>query len=72
MELKVGTRIFWKSAVGNCRGIIRKIVLSPAASGSIVPWITIDRFITKDESVFSTISLCGTDEYLKIMKVTVG
>lgn len=72
MELDVGTRITWQSAAGFCRGIIKKIVLKPAASGEITPWLIIDRFLTKDDSITAGIMLCGSHSNLKIMKVKLG
>ena len=72
MELEVGTRVTWRSAAGNCRGVITKIMLKPAASGKIAPWILVDRFITKDDSVKSSVMLCGSDSNLKMMQVEIG
>lgn len=72
MELEVGTCITWRSAAGNCRGVITKIMLKPAADGQITPWVLVDRFITKDNSVTAGIMLCGSDSNLKMMQVEIG
>lgn len=69
MELEVGTRITWRSSAGDCRGVITKIMLKPAANNKITPWMIVDRFITKDDSVTASIMLCGNDDYLKMMNV---
>ena len=69
MELEVGSRITWRSSAGDCRGVITKIMLRPAANGKITPWMMVDRFITKDYSVAAGIMLCANDTYLKMMNV---
>lgn len=62
MEFYVGNKVRWSSAAGVLTGSIVNISLSPASSGKLTPWVNVK--ITDGR----TVRLCGTDEYLKMMK----
>ncbi|CAB4129235.1 hypothetical protein UFOVP112_333 [uncultured Caudovirales phage] len=64
MKLEIGTKIRWVSAAGKLSGEIVNIVLSLNAAGKVVPWIDI-----RPTARVQLVRLCGTDEYLKQMKV---
>ena len=64
MNLNVADTITWVSAAGNLLGTIKKIFLAPAGDGVMTPWIIIE-IMGKS----NTIMMCGSDSYLKMMKV---
>lgn len=64
MKLEIGTKIKWVSAAGKLTGEIVNIVLSLNAAGKVVPWIDI-----RPMNRVQIVRLCGTDDYLKQMKV---
>ena len=64
MKLEIGTRITWVSAAGKLHGEITNVVLSLNAAGKVVPWIDI-----RPKNRVQLVRLCGTDSYLKQMKV---
>ncbi len=66
MRIEIGTFVTWSSAAGQLLGEVTKIRLDLNAANTIVPWITIKRFDTD-----TTVTLCGTSEYLEMMKVKV-
>jgi len=63
MKLEIGTKITWVSAAGKLHGTITNIVLGPSAAGTVTPWIDIA------SPGRSSTRLCGSDSYLKQMKV---
>jgi hypothetical protein len=65
MKLDIGTKIKWVSRAGKLDGEIVNIVLSLNAAGKVVPWIDI-----RPTNRAQIVRLCGTDEYLKQMKVS--
>jgi hypothetical protein len=65
MKLEIGNKIRWVSAAGDLDGEIVNIVLSLNAAGKVVPWIDI-----RPTGRAQIVRLCGTDDYLKQMKVT--
>jgi hypothetical protein len=69
MNIEIGTKIGFSSAAGYKEGVIKAISISPSASGQLVPWIDVEVAITKDKRVTNTVRLCGSDDYLKMMKV---
>ena len=63
MELKVGDKITWQSAAGSLTGTIFNVSISKSAANLMTAWI--------DISLGSySIRLCGTDSYIKMMKIT--
>ena len=64
MKLDIGTKVKWVSAAGKMKGEIVNIVLSLNAAGKVVPWIDI-----RPTNRVQIVRLCGTDDYLKQMKV---
>ena len=64
MKLDIGTKVKWVSAAGKMNGEIVNIVLSLNAAGRVVPWIDI-----RPTNRVQIVRLCGTDDYLKQMKV---
>lgn len=64
MKLDIGTKVKWVSAAGKMNGEIVNIVLSLNAAGKVVPWIDI-----RPTNRVQIVRLCGTDDYLKQMKV---
>ena len=64
MKLDIGTKITWVSRAGKLDGEIVNIVLSLNAAGKVVPWIDI-----RPTNRVQIVRLCGTDDYLKQMKV---
>jgi|APGre2960657404_1045060.scaffolds.fasta_scaffold184437_3 hypothetical protein len=74
MKLTTGTIIHWHSAGGHLIGTIKSIHLSPSAAKTIAPWLIIDRISNLDtnERNNGTVMLCGTDQYLSMMKVEVA
>ena len=67
MKLEIGSKISWKCAFGDLKGVVSAIVLDLNAANQTVPWIVIGLEGTK-----SKIRLCGTDSNLKMMKVQVA
>jgi len=65
MKLEIGNKVKWVSAAGKLDGEIVNIVLSLNAAGKVVPWIDIC-----PTGRVQLVRLCGTDDYLKQMKVS--
>jgi len=68
MELVVNDSITWESAAGKLTGTIKSIRLAPSAARTITPWIVIAVPADKNR-LATTIQLCGSDSYLKTMRV---
>lgn len=68
MELLVNDAITWESAAGKLAGTIKSIRLAPSAAKTITPWIVIAVPAGKDR-LATTVQLCGSDSYLKTMRV---
>lgn len=66
MRINTGSMVTWSSAQGQLAGEVTNIRLDLNAANEIVPWIVIKRWDTG-----SLISLCGTDSYIKSMKLKV-
>ena len=66
MRINTGSMVTWSSAQGQLAGEVTNIRLDLNAANEIVPWIVIKRWDTR-----SLISLCGTDSYIKSMKLKV-
>ena len=64
MKLEIGNKIKWVSAAGKMNGKIVNIVLNLNAAGKVIPWIDI-----RPTGCVRIVRLCGTDDYLKQMKV---
>ena len=80
MQLATGTKIRWESAAGVLRGTITNVVLAPASSGKIMPWIDIAYTVSKAEArIFKDLSysqdrttrLCASAESLKMLGVAI-
>jgi PAS domain-containing protein len=66
MRIDIGSVVTWNSAAGQLLGVVSKIRLDLNAADTIVPWITIERWDTGTK-----VTLCGTDQYIKMMKLEV-
>ena len=66
MNLEIGTKIRWESAIGVMRGTIKNIVLAPTADGKVSPWIDVEYLLARHGT---TVRLCATDSNLKMMRV---
>lgn len=66
MRIDIGSVVTWNSAAGQLLGWVSKIRLDMNAADTIVPWITIERWDTGTK-----VTLCGTDQYIKLMKLEV-
>ena len=66
MRIDIGSVVTWNSAAGQLLGVVSKIRLDLNAANTIVPWITIERWDTGTK-----VTLCGTDQYIKMMKLEV-
>ena len=66
MRIEIGTFVTWSSAAGQLLGEVTKIRLDLNAAKTIVPWVTI-RHLDTD----TLITLCGTSEFLEMMKLKV-
>lgn len=72
MNLEIGTKIRWEASNGVIRGIIKNIVLAPAANNKVTPWIDVEYVLLNDVTGTkhtSTVRLCATDSNLKMMQV---
>ena len=65
MKLEIGTKITWVSGAGRLNGTITNITLSPSAAGNITPWITVNY------GPRTGVTMCASDNYLKMMKVEI-
>lgn len=73
MNLEIGSKIRWESAAGVKRGIIKNIVLRPAANHEITPWIDVELNhgpVAKHHVPNYMVRICASDDYLKMMSVT--
>jgi hypothetical protein len=71
MNLSIGNKVRWESAVGFRVGTIKNIVLSPAANETITPWIDIEYLVQVSDSYhLRSVRLCASDSYLKGMRVS--
>ena len=66
--LKIGDRVRWESWAGTIRGEVKSIRLGLNAAGEMIPWIMIEYHRSMDTS---TVELCGSQEYLAMMKFRV-
>ena len=66
MRIEIGTVVTWSSLAGQLIGEVTKIRLDLNAANTIVPWVTIERWDTE-----TLVTLCGTSEYLEMMKLKV-
>lgn len=66
MRIDIGSVVTWNSAAGQLLGVVSKIRLDLNAADAVVPWITIERWDTGTK-----VTLCGTDQYIKMMKLKV-
>ena len=66
MRIEIGSIVTWSAAAGQLLGTVTKIRLDMNAADTIVPWITIKRWDTG-----TLVTLCGTDQYIKMMKLKV-
>lgn len=62
MKLQINNNVTWSSAAGQLSGVITNITLDLNAAGNVVPWM----YIATENT---TVRLCATDSYLKMMKV---
>lgn len=67
--IAVGDRVRYESAVGTIRGEVTHIALYMNAANQLVPWLTIEFYNQLGKLVH--VSLCGNEEYLKMMKFKV-
>mgnify|MGYP003329917203 FL=1 len=68
--IAVGDRVRYESAAGTIRGEVTRIALDMNAANQLVPWLTIE-FYNKLGKLDHA-SLCGTEDYLKMMKFRVN
>lgn len=68
--IAVGDRVRYESAAGTIRGEVTRIALDMNAANQLVPWLTI-AFYNKLGKLDHA-SLCGTEDYLKMMKFRVN
>ena len=66
MRIDIGSVVTWNSSAGQLLGEVSKIRLDLNAADTVVPWITIERWDTGTK-----VTLCGTDQYIKMMKLEV-
>jgi hypothetical protein len=66
MRIDIGSLVTWSSSAGQLLGEVTKIRLDLNAADTVVPWITIKRWDTE-----TLVTLCGTDQYIKMMKLQV-
>jgi hypothetical protein len=66
MRINTGSMVTWSSAQGQLAGEVVGIRLDLNAANEIVPWLVIKRWDSG-----TTVCLCGTDSYIKSMKLKV-
>ena len=62
LTLEIGNKIQWTSAEGVLIGIIKRIYISMNGKDIMVPWMVI-------ENNNRTVTLCASDQNLKMMRV---
>ena len=67
MKLEIGSKISWKCAFGDLKGVIDNIVMDMNAAGNIIPWLVIT-----PEGYTSNLRLAYTDDNMAMMKVQVA
>jgi hypothetical protein len=65
----IGDRVRYESAEGTIRGEVSSIRLSRNAKGDLIPWLSIKYIRNNKETICS---LCGSEDYLKMMKFVVN
>jgi hypothetical protein len=68
-DVRVGDRVRWESAAGTIRGEILEIRLAQNANNELIPWLIIEFY--NNNKACKTM-LCGTEDYLKMMKFKVN
>ena len=66
MRINTGSMVTWSSAQGQLAGEVIGILLDLNAAKEMVPWIVIKRWDSG-----TTLCLCGSDSYIKQMKLKV-
>ena len=66
MRIEIGSIVTWSSGAGQLLGEVVNMKLDMNAADTIVPWIVISRIDTGTK-----VTLCGTDQYIKMMKLKV-
>jgi len=68
-DILVGDRVRWESAAGTIRGEILEIRLAQNANNELIPWLIIEFY---NNNKACKIMLCGTEDYLNMMKFKVN
>jgi hypothetical protein len=68
-DIRVGDRVRWESAAGTIRGEILEIRLAQNANYELIPWLIIEFY---NNNKACKIMLCGTEDYLNMMKFKVN
>ena len=66
-QLKINSKVTWKSAAGVLTGTITDIYLALNGNRELIPFLIIDIEKGNDRLTGSSARMCGTDGYLKMM-----
>jgi hypothetical protein len=66
--VKIGDRVWWASSAGVIHGEVVSMRLALSGAGTLIPWITI-AYTRSGRNI--SVELCGTEDYLKMMKFSV-
>lgn len=67
-QLRIDSKVKWKSAAGELTGTITNIYLALNGNKELIPFLTINIEEGNGRLTGSSARMCGTDGYLKMMK----